>query len=140
VRYTESERVFAQTIRSTLGPDADPLDHAGRIEPLEIKEATGSTDVADVSWNVPTGGLYTATWVPGTAAHSWQAVAASGSSIGVKGMVVAAKTLALTSIDLFTNPRLLAEAKAEHRKRVGPDFVYRALVGDRQPPLDYRDN
>jgi aminobenzoyl-glutamate utilization protein B len=138
VRYTESERAFADAIRSTLGPAAPPLDNAARIEPLEMKAATGSTDVADVSWTVPTGGLYTATWVPGTAAHSWQAVAASGSSIGVKGMIVAAKTLALTSIDLFTNSQLLADAKTEHRKRVGPDFVYRALVGDRQPPLDYR--
>ena len=94
--------------------------------------------MADVSWVVPTGGMRAATWIPGTSAHSWQAIAAGGTSIGEKGMVVAAKTLAMTALDLFTNPALVEAAKAEHLKRVGPDFVYTSLVGDREPPLDYR--
>ena len=98
----------------------------------------GSTDVADVSWMVPTAGLRTATWVPGTPAHSWQAVAAGGMSIGTKGMLVAAKTLGLTAVEIFTYPALVAEATEEHSARVGPDFVYDALIGDRDPPLDYR--
>ncbi len=115
-----------------------PVTEANRIEPFELKEAGGSTDVADVSWVVPTTGLYTATWVPGTPSHSWQALAISGTSIGVKGMLVAAKTLSLTAIDLLRDSRTLSEAKAEHQKRVGSDFVYTALVGNRPPPLDYR--
>jgi aminobenzoyl-glutamate utilization protein B len=138
VSYTTEERAFANRIRSTLGDNPPALEEASRIEPLGTREASGSTDVADVSWTVPTGGLYTATWVPGTPGHSWQATAASASSIGAKGMIVAAKTLALTAIDLFTDRQALADAKAEYRKRVGPDFTYRALVGDRKPPLDYR--
>jgi len=84
-------------------------------------------------------GLTTATWVPGTPAHSWQAVAADGMSIGLKGMIVAAKTLALTAIDLYTQPELISRAKAEFNARRGPDFKYQAMVGDRKPPLDYRD-
>ena len=83
-------------------------------------------------------GLTAATWVPGTPAHSWQAVAAGGTSIGAKGMLLAAKTLALTAIDLFENEELLAAARSEFDRRRGPDFVYRAMLGDRQPPLDYR--
>jgi aminobenzoyl-glutamate utilization protein B len=138
VSYTAEERAFANRIRTTLGDNPPALEEASRIEPLGNREASGSTDVADVSWTVPTGGLYTATWVPGTPGHSWQATAASASSIGAKGMIVAAKTLALTAIDLFTERQALADAKAEHRKRVGPDFTYRALVGTRKPPLDYR--
>jgi aminobenzoyl-glutamate utilization protein B len=94
--------------------------------------------VADVSWVVPTAGLRTATWVPGTAAHSWQAVAAGGTSIGTKGMLVAAKTLALTAVEIFTNPDIVEAASAEYAERVGPDFVYTPLLGDRDPPLDYR--
>ncbi len=97
-----------------------------------------STDVADVSWVVPTAGVRAATYVPGTPGHSWQAVAATGSSIGAKGMMVAAKTLAFTAIDLFTDPALVAAAKAEHRQKVGADFTYTPLVGNRPPPLDYR--
>jgi aminobenzoyl-glutamate utilization protein B len=139
VSYTTEERAFANRIRSTLGDNPPALEEASRIEPLGNREASGSTDVADVSWTVPTGGLYTATWVPGTPGHSWQAAAASASSIGAKGMIVAAKTLALTAVDLFTDRQALADARAEYRKRVGPDFTYRALVGDRKPPLDYRD-
>jgi aminobenzoyl-glutamate utilization protein B len=138
VTYTPEERAFAEKIRATFGPDAPPLSMASEFQPFGMKEAGGSTDVADVSWVAPTTGLRTATWVPGTAAHSWQAIAAGGTSIGAKGMLVAAKTLALTAADLFTNPALIAQAKAEYQKAAGPNFVYKPLVGNRPPPLDYR--
>jgi len=84
-------------------------------------------------------GLSAATWVPGTAAHSWQAVACGGTTIGLKGMAVAAKTIALTAIDLFTQPELITKAKAEFEQRRGSNFKYVPLLGDRKPPLNYRD-
>ena len=139
VHYDAEERAFAERLQESLGRDAPPLARATQIAPFEYYRSGGSTDVADVSWWVPTAGLRTATWVPGTAAHSWQAVAAGGTSIGIKGMLVAAKTLAMTAADLFTDVELLAAANAEHRERVGPDFVYEPLLGDRDPPLDYRE-
>jgi aminobenzoyl-glutamate utilization protein B len=77
--------------------------------------------------------------VPGTPAHSWQAVAAGGTSIGSKGMMVAAKTLTLTAIDLFSNPSYITEAWKEFNNRRGADFKYESLVGDRKPALNYRD-
>ena len=92
-----------------------------------------------MSWVTPLASLRTATWVPGTAAHSWQATAAGGMSIGIKGAEVAAKTLALTVAQLATSPETIAAAKAEFDKSRGPGFVYKALVGDRPPPLDYRN-
>jgi aminobenzoyl-glutamate utilization protein B len=138
VDYTAEERVFAEKIRTTLGSDLPPLSAAREIDRFEMKEAGGSTDVADVSWVVPTTGLRTATWVPGTPSHSWQAIAAGGTSIGVKGMIVASKTLAHTAIDLFSDPSIVRAAQDEYRKRVGPDFTYVPLVGNRPPPLDYR--
>ncbi len=138
VTYDAAERAFAEKIRTTFEPGAPPLERAAEIERFEMKDAGGSTDVADVSWVVPTTGLRTATWVPGTPGHSWQAIAAGGTSIGVKGMMNAARTLTLTAIDLFTDPKLIADAAAEYKKRVGPDFVYKPLVGNRPPPLDYR--
>ena len=138
VTYTAAERTFAETLRKSLPADAPPIAAAATIEEFVIKEAGGSTDVGDVSWVVPTAGLRTATWVPGTSSHSWQAIAAGGTSIGTKGMLVAAKTLANTAIDLFSDPAALAAATAEYRKRVGPNFVYVPLVGNRPPPLDYR--
>ncbi len=138
VHYTPEEEKFAALIRESLPEDAPPLSDAAAVRPYEPRPAGGSTDVADVSWVVPTVGIGAATWVPGTAAHSWQAIAAGGSSIGEKGMVVAARVLAMTAIDLLTDPELLADAAEEYRRRVGDDFRYVSLVGDRDPPLDYR--
>ena len=109
-----------------------------KIRPFKMQHGKGLTDVGDVSWVVPTVGLRTATWVPGTSAHSWQAVAAGGTSIGTKGMMVAAKTIAMTAIDIFQNTGLIDKANKELESRRGVGFKYQALVGDRSPPLDYR--
>lgn len=139
--YTAEEKVFAEKISKTLGLETPKYEDATGIKPLvgERSGSGGSTDVGDVSWTVPTVGLTTATWVPGTPAHSWQAVAAGGMSIGRKGMVMAAKTLSLTLTDLFENPQLIKDAKAEFEKARGTkEFKYQALVGDRKPALDYR--
>ncbi|HXV61204.1 MAG TPA: amidohydrolase, partial [Vicinamibacteria bacterium] len=140
VVYTDEERRFAEKVRESFTGEVPPLSSAGEIEKFEVREegSGGSTDVGDVSWVVPTAGMRAATYVPGTPGHSWQAIASGGSTIGNKGMVVAAKTLTLTAIDLFEDPEIVAEAKREWQGRVGPDFVYQSLVGDRPPPLDYR--
>jgi aminobenzoyl-glutamate utilization protein B len=77
--------------------------------------------------------------VPGTPAHSWQAVACGGTDIGVKGMMAAAKAIALTGIDILRNPSLVEKAKAEFQQARGTNFVYKPLLGDRKPALNYRD-
>lgn len=142
VTYTAEEEVFAKKIAATL-PEAKRTDlsEAQKVQPFRApkKPFSASTDVGDVSWTVPTTALRTATWVPGTSPHSWQAVAAGGTSIGTKGMMVAAKTMTLTGIEFFQSPELLAKAKAELDRRRGADFKYEALLGDRKPPLNYRD-
>lgn len=138
---TNEERTFAQKIQTTfIGGKAPALETTSQIEPFAVTEegSGGSTDVADISWVVPTAGLRTATWVPGTPAHSWQAVAAGGMSIGTKGMMMAAKTIALTAIDLYNNPSIIEAAWKELKKRRGDDFKYEALLGNRKPALDYR--
>jgi aminobenzoyl-glutamate utilization protein B len=140
VKYTPEELKYAEEISKTEGMGIREIASAATIQSLGGSLLTSaSTDVGDVSWAVPTVGLTTATWVPGTPAHSWQAVAAGGMSIGRKGMMVAAKTLAITAIDLFQNEKVIADAKAEFEKRRGADFKYKALVGDRKPALNYRD-
>ena len=140
VSYTAEEAAFAEKIMTTYKSEGLSPASAMEIAPFEVREqgSGGSTDVGDVSWVVPTAGLSTATWVPGTSAHSWQAVAAGGMSIGHKGMINAAKTLALSAIEIMQNPSLATKAKEELLKRRGKDFIYKALLGDREPPLDYR--
>ncbi|HEU4516913.1 MAG TPA: amidohydrolase [Steroidobacteraceae bacterium] len=137
--YTAEEQAFAEKIYATLMSPSVELASHENVQAWDFERpGLGSTDVGDVSWTVPTVGLRTATWVPGTSAHSWQATAAGGMSIGYKGMNVASQTLALTGRELFTSPDILAKAKAEFAERRGPDFQYRALLGDRAPALDYR--
>ncbi len=136
-KWTAEETQWATAIQKTL-PTQRPLDSVTKTGAVFRGDGGGSTDVSDISWVSPTVGLGTATWVPGTPAHSWQAVAASGMSIGAKGGVVAAKTLALTAAELFRSPQLLADAKAELLRLRGPDFKYEALLGTRKPALDYR--
>ena len=69
---------FAERIRKTLLGSTLALGSQETVQPFEFKQGMGSTDIGDVSWLVPTAGFRTATWVPGTPAHSWQAVAAGG--------------------------------------------------------------
>jgi aminobenzoyl-glutamate utilization protein B len=139
--YTDKETEFAKKIQATFNYKVPDLETAKQIKPLteEKDDGGGSTDVADVSWTVPTVGLNAATWVPGTPAHSWQATACGGTDIGIKGMMVAAKTIALTGIDLFTDNTIIQKATEEFNKAKGPDFKYKAMLGDRKPALNYRD-
>ncbi len=138
--YTPEEKEFATKIQLSFPTDQKPLslESTQVIQPLRTHDGSASTDVGDVSWTVPTVGLGTATWVPGTAAHSWQAVAAGGTTIGPKGMMMAAKTMALTAIDLFSTPATIEECWKEFRTKRGEGFKYEALIGDRKPALDYR--
>ena len=130
--YDEKEKQFGEKIAISLGQESLNEKRAKEVQPYkESARAYGSTDVGDVSFVVPTVGFGTATWVPGTPAHSWQAVAAGGTSIGKKGMLVAAKTLTATAIDLFTNEEYIENAKKEFFNRRGKDFVYKPLLGNR---------
>lgn len=96
----------------------------------------GSTDVADVSWQAPTVEFGTATWVLGTPAHSWQAVAQNGVGVGHKSLIFAAKVLAATAIDLLTNEDVLNKAREEHRQRIGNKKYKSPIPPDHKPPLD----
>ena len=141
VTYSPQEIDFAKKIQTSFDFIYPAIDSAAIVKKLKTQEDAGggSTDVGDVSWNVPTVGLRAATWVPGTPAHSWQAVACGGTEIGIKGLMVAAKTMALTAIDLYTDPALIEKAKQEFKNARGNNFQYKALLGNRQPALNYRD-
>lgn len=140
VKYNNKEIKFAQQILDTYKGDYK-IESAEEITTYSVKKrnSSGSTDVGDVSWKVPTAGMSAATWVPGTSAHTWQAVAAGGTSIGIKGMLIAAKTIALTAQDIFTDSDIIIRAKKELEERIGKNDPYETLIGDRDPPLDYRN-
>ena len=106
--YTPEEKQFAEEVQKSLPPgEGKKLESTAAVLPLGARTGQASTDAGDVSWNIPTIGFRAATFVPGVVAHTWQAAATSGMTIGQKGMVVAAKALAITGADLFADAQLI---------------------------------
>ena len=138
MRYTEEEFVFATALQKTLIAPAD-LNVIREVFNRQGEVSKGSTDVGDISWVTPTTGFRTACWVPGTPAHSWQAVAAGGTSIGRQGMVLAARVLAATAWDLAHDPKTLSAARKELEMKLSQRQYSVMLRQDQKPPLDYRD-
>lgn len=130
-RFTEEEKDFARKLQQTFSSNevdrilsrlnltreeiGDPLCEI-ILEPRGTNRVLGgSTDVGDVSHIVPTAQCTTCCQILGSPSHSWQTVAASGSSIGFKGMMLAAKTMALTALELQAKPDLLTAAWEEFK-------------------------
>ena len=134
-QFSQEEREFARRVQETFAPDAidsvlnsyglsreqvgDPLCEV-IVEPYDKgRVMPASTDVAEVSQITPTAQISTCCQALGTAAHSWQNTACVGSSIGAKGMMVAARALALAVLDLQTKPEILQAARAEFTQKTG---------------------
>ena len=141
IYFTKQERTFAKALQDTFPEGAvqnsfkaikhkakkgvsendlqNPLWEHVLPHKSELAGGSGSTEVGDVSWITPTGQITTTCWPLGTPGHSWQTVASSGSTIGLKGMIFAAKGLALAGWDLFTKPELLVRAKEDLNEASG---------------------
>jgi aminobenzoyl-glutamate utilization protein B len=133
--YTPEEIAFAKKIQEVQGGAQTGLD--GKIYPLrETLEhpAGGSTDVGDISWLVPEITLQATTAPANTAWHGWSVVACGGMSIGHKGLVLAAKSLAMTMVDLFENEQLRKDIRAEFEKRTAGN-IYKPYIPDGPPPV-----
>ena len=145
--YTEEEMAFAKEIYETypkeglpgfaanLNSDiadqvADITDggkkiHNNFLMPYYHCNITlpGSTDVGDVSWQTPTAQINTATYSSCIPGHSWQIVSMGKSTMAKKGMILAAKVIAATAVDLYEDEQLLADAKAEFEKKAKGGYV-----------------
>lgn len=142
-RFDPSDIDLARQLQTALRADfglKDPRALEDRIEDLAAAPShdTGSTDVGDISWHVPTGGLSTACFAAGSPGHSWQNVAAIGSPIGHKGMMVAAKVLALSTVDLLQDPQALREAKADFLERMKDRKYTTKIPKDQKAPRAIR--
>lgn len=158
--YTESEWNFASKLKATYKTHALPTIAAQYdsnakceierltenntrpindfISPLYTRDAfsPGSTDVGDVSWQTPTAQVYTACFVAGAPGHSWQNVSVGKTSIAYKGMLLAAKTLAATAIDLYENPETLDAAKAEFKALSKEGYVCPIPKNEKAKPVE----
>lgn len=134
ITYSAEEDAFGKAIQKATGKEEVGMDAS--IKPLRTTLETpggGSTDVGDVSWNVPNINLSVTVAPKGTPWHSWAVVACGGMSIGHKGMVYASKALGMTAVDLFENQKLVDEVKAEFKQRKGSE-VYKPMI-DGPPPI-----
>jgi aminobenzoyl-glutamate utilization protein B len=134
--YTAEEDAFGKKIQEATGKPLLGMD--AKIKPLlATKEhpGGGSTDVGDVSWNVPNINLRVTTAPIGTPWHSWAVVACGGMSIGHKGLVYSSKAMAMTMLDLFESTELIKDVQAEFKERKGTT-VYKAILPDGPPPID----
>lgn len=135
ITYTSEELAFAKKIQEVQGGEQTGLD--GNIHPLkETAEhpTGGSTDVGDISWIVPEITLVATTAPANTAWHGWSVVACGGMSIGHKGMLLAAKALSMTMVDLFENEQLRKDVRAEFEQRKGA-HIYKSYIPDGPPPV-----
>jgi aminobenzoyl-glutamate utilization protein B len=134
-RFSDEEKALARQLQETFPPGSvdktlkrfettreevgDPLSET-ILEPRGLgKVMGGSTDVGDVSYITPTAEISTCCQALGTPGHSWQNVVTSGSSIGLKGMMLAAKAMALAAAELETRPDLLKAARQEFETKTG---------------------
>ena len=137
--YSEEEIMFALEMQENNGKPKIGID--GKIRPLrETLESPGggSTDVGDVSYNVPVVSLAATTAPKGVPWHSWSVVASSGMSIGHKGMLHAAKALGMTMVDIFKDENLRKDIKKEFDERIG-EYKYDPFLDPGPPPIDYVD-
>jgi len=131
--YTAEEEAFAKKIQTATQVPAVGMSR--KIETLEEQiEEGGSSDVGDVSWIVPTLNLTVVTSPKDAPWHAWPVVATAGTSIGHKGMIVAAKTPAATMVDLYEKPQALREVRAEFEKR-GRHVTFKAYLPDGPAPV-----
>ena len=106
ITYTEEENTFAKKIQEVSEVPQLGLD--GKINPIRETDENpsgGSSDVGDVSWIVPEIRLRVTTGAVGAPWHSWAEVACAGMSIGHKGMLFAAKAMAMTMVSHATAVR-----------------------------------
>jgi aminobenzoyl-glutamate utilization protein B len=141
--FTAKEKAFAKKLQATISERVVPLGGFKvaldeTLTPLTMPTTppSGTTDNADVSWQAPMAELSTTTVPFGIPGHSWQSAASHGSSIGHKGLLVAAKALALTAIDLIMRPEVLETAKKEYEKRKG-DVKYAPAIPQGVEPTLY---
>lgn len=156
--YEAEEYAFAKEIYETL-PQQNKQEAAALVGPQlaqllaerpltgfvapysDEKEMfmSGSTDVADVSWNVPTAQCVTTTMAFGTPLHAWQTVAQGKSSFAHKGMLLAAKAMAATAIETLLQPELVEKAQSELKERLGGEAYDCLVPSDVQPPKQGAD-
>lgn len=136
IKYTEDELSYANKFKDTLDVELKAMQRMMGLNKDVMKKPImnglvppprklpGSSDVGDVSWVVPMAQFMGNCYAFGTPAHSWQMVAQGKSSITHKGLVAAAKIMALTAAEVLENPEMIKEIKQNHINKLdGQEYI-----------------
>jgi aminobenzoyl-glutamate utilization protein B len=153
IDFNDEERAFAKAVAEgyperirVAGIRHGNLPESALEQPLlgEVfepgekgKVLSGSTDVSEVSWIAPTAQVLTACHPAGVTGHSWGITATGGMSIGHKGMLHAAKVMAVTAAELHRDPSIIARAHDEYVESTGGKPYKAPLPEGAVPPKPY---
>jgi len=130
--YDAQEVAFAKAVQKELGLEAQGM--AQKVSPYAAKNgATASSDIGEVSAALPLSELGVATRPLGTVAHHWAQTTCAAHPVGYKGMLVAAKVLAASGVDLLSDPAAVAAARDEFRKATEGKPYVSPLAPDAKP-------
>jgi aminobenzoyl-glutamate utilization protein B len=153
-QYDEEELEFASELAKSIPPEKKKIGLMKSTLPdaMELMDVNlntriydtvgegtkggGSSDVADVAWNIPTIQFRTVYTIVGAPGHSWQNVATNGTSIGHKSTIFASKVMATTVIDLLSKPDIIQAAKAEWNEKMKNKVYKSPIPQGLKPPLD----
>ncbi|MGW1676431.1 amidohydrolase [Saccharopolyspora sp. NPDC002376] len=136
-RFSDDDQRLARQIQASLGlPEKGAATEIGELEPPNpVFLGGGSTDVADISWQVPTVSLGTAVAPLGCKTHNWAFAATTAAPMGHAALLSASKYLAALAIDLLTQPERLQALKDEFAERT-KDVEWRSMLpADFEPPM-----
>jgi len=137
IAWTKEEHAYAKSIQKEMGKPQDGMTTT--VLPVQTGvEVGGSSDVGDVSWNVPTMGVIFGSWPQHIAAHQWGCTACHGMSIGQKATIQAAKVMATTGLDLLTDSVLLQQVKDDFAKQL-KGRSYKSMNDEKKNPLGKLD-
>ena len=146
-KWTEDDEKLALAVQKLL--EAPEKDQKGnpikgmnkKIDTLEgsvpFSWGGGSDDIADISWNLPTIVLRYPANIKGTKGHHWGDAIAMATPIAHKGSLAGAKATALTLVDIFTNPKIVADAKDYFVNVQTKDTKYKPFISASDPAPIY---
>jgi aminobenzoyl-glutamate utilization protein B len=138
-KWDDKDQTMAKAVQRMMGQPDSGL--AMKVPPLRTPEeaakastGTGSDDIGDVTWTVPSVTLYYPSNIPGTPGHNWADAIAMATPIAHKGVVAGAKVQAMTVLDLMMQPKLVADAKRYFSDVQTKTVKYKPLMAPSDQP------
>src|SRR5690349_4904918 len=140
--WDDKDQALARAVQSMMGqPDSGLHTTVAPLrspeEAAKASSGTGSDDIGDVTWTVPSVTLYYPANIPATPGHSWMDGIAMATPIAHKGVIAGAKVQAMTVLDLLLEPKLISDAKDYFANVQTKTTKYRPLMAPTDQPATW---